>query len=193
MPGVTTRNRLAKRASFGVITLLIGLPRDDHRHHDGLARAGGHLQRHARQPVVVQLVLGFEPAPVVGGAVAAGDLGEEDRRLRRLALAEQHRLVAVRRPGSPVGQQLAGVRGDAVPVAGTPPLDLAADVVDQRVLLAPLARDVEVEGLLSTLAPLPADRHGDEGLARPAACQETRRSGRSARSRSGPRAGRTAS
>ena len=54
MPGVTTRNRLAKRASFGVMTLLIGLPRDEHGHHDGLAGAGRHLQRHPRQPVVVQ-------------------------------------------------------------------------------------------------------------------------------------------
>ena len=41
---------------------------------------------------------------------------------------------------------------DAVPVARTPPLDFAADVVDQRVLLPPLAREIEVEGLLLVLS-----------------------------------------
>ncbi len=125
--------------------LVDGLPRDDHRHHDGLAGAGGHLQRHPRQPVVVQLVLGFEAPPVVGGPVPASDLGEEDRGLGGLPLAEQHRLVAIRRPSGPVRQQLARVGGDAVPVVRAPPLDFAADVVDQRVLLTPLPGDVEVE------------------------------------------------
>ena len=43
---------------------------------------------------------------------------------------------------------------DAVPVARPPELDLAADVVDERVLLAPLAGGVEVERLL--LAPCPS-------------------------------------
>ena len=60
-----------------------------------------------RQPVVVERVLGLEPAPVVGAAVPTGDLGEEDRRLGGLALAEEHRLVTGRRPGRPVREQLA--------------------------------------------------------------------------------------
>ena len=83
-PGVLRRHDLVDR-----------LPGDQHRHHDRLAGAGRHLQRDARQPVVVESVLRLEPPAVVGRAVAAGDLGEEDRRLGRLALAEQHRLVAV--------------------------------------------------------------------------------------------------
>ena len=126
--------------------------------------------------------------------MAAGDLGEEDRGLGGLPLAEQDRLVTIGRLGGPVGEQLARVGGDAVPVARTPPLDLAADVVDQRVLLAPLAGDVEVEGLAATaLRPFLADRYRDERLAWPAARQELARSGRSVRSRSAPPAGRTAS
>ena len=136
---------MAKRASFGVMTLLMVCHAMIMAITTVLPRAGGHLQRHARQPVVVQPVLGFQPAPVVGSPVAPGDLAEEDRRLGGLPLAEQDRLVAIRRLGSPVSQQLAGVGGDAVPVTGAPPLDLAADVVDQRVLLTPLAGDVEVE------------------------------------------------
>ena len=38
MPGVTTRKRFAKRASVGVITLLIVCQAMSIRHHDGLAR-----------------------------------------------------------------------------------------------------------------------------------------------------------
>jgi hypothetical protein len=37
------------------------LPGDEHRHHDGLARSGRHLQGRSRQRVVVSLVLGLEP------------------------------------------------------------------------------------------------------------------------------------
>jgi len=47
-----------------------------------------------------------------------------------------------------VHQQLARVAGDAVPVVGPPQFDLAADVIDQRVLFAPLAGEVEVKRLL---------------------------------------------
>ena len=47
------------------------------------------------RPSLWSCVLGLEPAAVVGGAVPTGDLGEEDRRLGRLALAEEHRVVAV--------------------------------------------------------------------------------------------------
>ena len=97
----------------------------------------------------MELVLGLEAAPVVSGAVAAGDLGQEDRRLGSLPLAEEDRLVTGRRAGRPVGEQLAGVRRDAVPVARAPALDLAADVVDQRVLLAALPGGVEVEACCS--------------------------------------------
>lgn len=107
----------------------------------------------------------LEAAPVVGGAVATGDLSEEDRRLGGLALAEEDGVVAMR-PRSPMRQQLAGVGGDAVPVACPPALDLAADVVDQRVLLEALPRCIEVERRLFARA-LGRPRDRDERLARP--------------------------
>ena len=133
--------------------LVHSLPCDEHGHHDGLPGAGGHLQPDPRQPIVVQPVLRLEPTPVVSGAVAADNLGQEDRRLGGLPLAEEDRIVSIWRPGRPVGEQLARVRGNAIPVAGSPPLDFAADVVDQRVLLSPLACDVEVELNLRTWRP----------------------------------------
>ena len=71
------------------------LPRDDHGYHNGLASPGRHLERHPRQPIVVQLVLWFKAAPVVGGAMTPSHLGEEDRSLGCLSLAEQHRFVAI--------------------------------------------------------------------------------------------------
>ncbi len=117
----------------------------------------------------MQRVLGVEAPAIVGGAVPAGDLGQEDRGLGSLALAEQHRVVARRRLGGPVRQQLARVRRHAIPVARPPPLDLAADVVDQRVLLASLSGRVEVKRLLLDLAALATGRDRDERLARPAA------------------------
>src|SRR5579863_4997059 len=87
--------------------------------------------------------------------MAAGDLGEEDCGLGRLPLAEQDRLVPGGRFGGPMGEQLAGVGGDAVPVIGAPDLDLAADVVDQGVLFPALPGGVEVEGLLGATSTFP--------------------------------------
>ena len=110
MPGSDHQEPLGEAGVIRCHDLVDGLPRDDHRHHDGLAGAGRHLQRHPGQPVVVQLVLRFEPATVVGSAVPASDFGEEDRRLGGLPLAEQDRLVAIRRLRSPVRKQLASVR-----------------------------------------------------------------------------------
>jgi len=141
-------------------------PGDEHRHHYGLAGAGRHLQCDARQPVVVKVVLGLEPSPIIGGAMTTGDLGQKDRGLDRLALAEQHGLVA----DGPVRQELARVGRGAVPVVRPPSLDLAPDVVDERVRFATLAGHVEVkrERLVRGLACLLAHRDRDEGLARPA-------------------------
>ncbi len=150
--------------------LVYGLPGDDHGHHDGLPGPGGHLDGCPRQAVVVDAVLRVEAPAVVGGVVPAGDLSQEDHCLGRLTLAEQHRLVARGRPGSPVREQLSGVGRHAVPVARPPELDLAAAVVDQRVLLPPLASHVEVQlkHLWRPLAALSCRRHRDVGLARPA-------------------------
>ena len=99
-----------------------------------LPRAGRHLQRDAGQAVVVRLVLGLEPlAPVgVAGAVRA-DLGEEDRRLGRLALREDDAVLAIR--VGPVLEQLAGDRRDVRVPLLAPEVDPLADVVDELVLL----------------------------------------------------------
>ena len=151
------------------------LPGDEHGHHDGLAGAGRHLQPDPGQAVVVEPVLRLEAAAVVGGAVAAGDLSQEDGRLGGLPLAEQDRVVALGWLGSPVGEQLPGVGGDAVPVVRPPALHLAADVVDEGVLLAALAGGVKVEGEFLDVAAFPAlpcGRDWDEGFAGPAARQD---------------------
>ncbi len=117
------------------------------------------------------LLLGQQPLPVAVAAPASGDLGQEDRRLGRLPLAEQHPVLAPR--VGPVLQQLAGRRGDARVAPLSPDLDLAAQVVDQRVALPALAGQVEVGRLLREpgleAAALPGRRDRDEGLARASA------------------------
>src|SRR5207244_3722275 len=119
-----------------------------------------HLEPDARQTVVLGLDAGAE----IGRALPAGHLGQEDRRLSRLALAVEDRVFTLGRARRPVLEQLAGNGRDAGIAAGPPAVDLEADVVDERVLLSPLAGDVEVEGLLGLLA-LPRDWHRDERLA----------------------------
>ena len=121
------------------------------------------------RPVVVRRVLGLEPARASRASPCRpGDLGEEDRRLGRLALAEQDAVPRARRLAAQCCEQLAGDRRDAAVVAGAPPLDLAADVVDQRVLLAPLAGDVEVDRLLDRRGPSCSPAPPHERLTRPA-------------------------
>lgn len=151
------------------VDLVDRLPRDQHRHHDRLAAPGRHLQRDAWEPVVVQKVLLSQTLAVVGGAMAAGDLGQEDCRLHRLSLAEEDWVVTDRRQGAPVQQKLAAVGADSVPVVRPPPLDVAPDVVDEAVLLDPVARGVEVERLLLVLFALLLLGHRDERFARPPA------------------------
>src|SRR3546814_1161747 len=86
------------------------------------------------------------------------------------SLAEQHPVLPL--GVGPVQQQLAGDRDDAVVAAGPPRLHPGPDVVDQRVQLATLTGDVEVEALLlcrraiAGLAALAPGGHRDERLAR---------------------------
>jgi hypothetical protein len=126
--------------------LVEGLPGDEHRHHDGLARAGRHLQGHAGDALVVQPVLLIHPGPEVGLTLAARHLGQIDRRLSGLPLTEQHPVLTLGTGGpGPVLQQLAADRRDARIVATPPQLHPLTDVVDQRVLLPALTGDVEVQ------------------------------------------------
>src|SRR5207248_1352713 len=109
-------------------------------------------------------------APVGVPMVPSRDLGEEDRRLGRLALRKDDAVLAIL--VGPVLEQLAGDRRDAaVPTIATPLRDVPPDLVDQLVALPAFARDVEVDRLLYQLALLALLRHGDRdpGLTRPAA------------------------
>ncbi len=153
----------------GAEDLVRHLPGDQHRHHDGLAAAGGHLDADARQPAVVKGVLRRDAGAEVGLAVTTRHLGHVDRRLGRLPLAEQHRVL----PGGigPVEEELAGDRSHPAVAPSPPQLDPGPDVVDQGVDLPPFPGGVEVEALLLVGIPLallalPADGHRDVGLAR---------------------------
>jgi hypothetical protein len=157
--------------------LVDGLPGDEHRHHHGLARARRHLQAEAREAVVVLGVLVVQACAEVRVAVAAGHLGEEDRRLGGLTLAVEDAVFAVW--VGPVLEQLAGVRGDALVLADPPQIDLVADVIDERVDLASLTGQIEVERLLSDLLALLLRGDRDERFAGPAALVDD--AGRSAR------------
>ena len=124
---------------LGVGELVERLPGDEHGHDDGLAGAGRHLERDAVEPGVARLAVLAELVLDPGLAVA-GDLGQEDRGLEGLDLAEEERLLPVGR--RPVGEELAGDRGDAG-VAGCPPgVDVLADPVDEVVVGHPLADPV---------------------------------------------------
>ncbi len=68
---------------------VLAAPADFASNISGCRADGGHLQGDPGQPGIVLLVVIGQPAAPVGVAVPAGDLGEEDRRLGRLALAEQ--------------------------------------------------------------------------------------------------------
>ena len=123
-----------------------GLPRDQHRHHRGLAGAGGELERQPREAGVGLLVRLLqplhEPAPVAAGA--GGYLGQPDHGLHRLHLAEEGTQVA-ELVMAPVLQQAGGLRGNP-PLGARQPAPLAhavAHALDhphQLVLLAVLIR-----------------------------------------------------
>ena len=94
MPGVTIRKVSEKRASCGSGELVERLPGDEHRHDDGLAGAGRHLEGDARQAGVRRVVRLAQVVLDPGVAVLPRDLGEVDGRLEGLDLAEEERLVA---------------------------------------------------------------------------------------------------
>ncbi len=165
---------LGEAGVLGGVHLVQRLPGHEHRHHHRLAGAGGHLQRHPGQARVVVAVEGIEPGAVVGRAMTARHLGEEDGRLGRLALAVKHPVLAG--GVGPVEHQLATDRGRPRVVARPPQGDLAADVVDQGVGLDALTRLVEVECGLG-FGTLLARRDRDERLARPSTRDQSARWG----------------
>ena len=78
-------------AAVGPANGVEGLPGDQHRHHGGLAGAGGQLERQPRQ-AGIRLLVGalkvVEDRPTVTTALRR-DLGQPDQRLHRFDLAEE--------------------------------------------------------------------------------------------------------
>ena len=116
---------LGKPRVLRIGNLVQHLPRNDHRHDDGLAGAGRHLRAQARERSPVGCNLYPDP-------VGRRRLNEPDQRLRGLQLAEE------KLPGGeflriiPVGEQPSSDPGHAwIPVLA--PLPYArADPIDQR-------------------------------------------------------------
>jgi hypothetical protein len=90
---------LGEPGSRGVADLVEGLPGDQHAMTTVLPEPVAILRAMRGALVVGGVVKSAEPAAEVGLAVAARHLGQEDRRLGGLPLAEQHRLLA--RPSVP--------------------------------------------------------------------------------------------
>jgi hypothetical protein len=61
----------------------------------------------------MQHVCRVDACAVVGVAVPAGDLGQENHGFRRFPLAEECRFIAFRRLGGPELEEFAGNRSDA--------------------------------------------------------------------------------
>ena len=107
------------------------IPGDDHAHHGGLARAGGHLGAVADDVVVVLpggVLDGF-----AGRMVAARHLGDPDQRLERLNLSEEqpgHVVLA-----APVMQQTPRHGRGALVAIVTPGVDELTDVVHRGVVV----------------------------------------------------------
>ena len=141
------------------------LPGDQHRHDDGLAGAGRHLEGDAIERRAGVLGGPLEVVLQPGVAVLPGHLGEVDRRLERLDLAEEEAsLPALVRP---VVQQAARGRGHADVAALAPARDPLADAVDEGVLLDAVLDPLGLEEVgLAALLLGPGNR--DEVLARPA-------------------------
>lgn len=135
------------------------LPGDQHRHHNGLAGAGCHLQRDPEEPRV-GVVGGFAEEvddPGVLMSLPADHLADVDRRLDGLDLAEEELALAAR--VGPVVEQSPGGRGDARVAALPPDRHPLADAVDRGVLLDAVRRPLGLE-LHLVAAPLAlGDRH----------------------------------
>ena len=95
MPGVTIRKASEKRAILRVGELVERLPGDQHRHHDGLAPAGRHLEGRAGQAGIRRVVGITKRVLDPGVTVLLGDFGNVDRRFQRFDLAEEELLLAL--------------------------------------------------------------------------------------------------
>ena len=92
-----------KSARLPVFKLIERLPRDEHRHHDGLARAGRHLQRQAREARVGRVVRGAQIVFDPRVSVLSRDFRDVDGCLDGFNLTEEQGLVPLL--ASPVPEQ----------------------------------------------------------------------------------------
>ncbi len=125
-----------------IACLVQGLPGNEQRHDNGLARAGRHLQGDAKQSLVQRVgVLGQRGLEVM---LRLGRLfGEKDRRFDCLALTKEQRAV----PSVdliPVGQQSAAGLGRTGIPAVSPQRNSFPDLIDELVLFNTID-SVEVE------------------------------------------------
>ena len=133
MPGVTTRNRLENSLFCGVAALLSVCQAMSIAITTVLPEP---VAIFSATPVQAVVVLGVRVGKVVADPDVAGarrHLGQVDRRLRGLALAEQHPVLPLR--VRPVLQQPACRRRDVAVARVAPDRDVLADPVDQIVAL----------------------------------------------------------
>ena len=132
-PGATTRKPRVKCLAAGAAHGVDRLPRDEHGHDGGLARAGGQLQREAHEFGIGVLVGVRQVVEQSLAALGLGrDFGQPDGGFDGFHLAEE-RADAAELVVPPVLEQAGGFRGD-LPLArigqGTPSVHVAAHLVD---------------------------------------------------------------
>ena len=154
------------------VHLVDRLPRNQHRHHHGLARTRGHLQRDTRQPIVMNAIVRLQTTAVIRSAMPTRHLSQKDRRLGSLTLTKQHPVLTGRI--SPMLHQFARDRRDTRIATRPPQIDRLTNVIDERVHLAPLTHILKTQRGLFTLdlATLVAHRHRNERLTRPTPHQQ---------------------
>ena len=156
-----------------------GLPRDEHRHDCGFARAGGEFERDSRK-LRVRFGVDAAEALAYGAPVAqaVGDFGEPDGGLRRFDLAEEG-AVGCEPMLAPVSQKAGGLRrhapvagvGDDAPSVHAPPNGVHVGVAVVA-LDAAVGRAVDVERHLRR--PAARRRDGRDERRRPPALDHAR-------------------
>ncbi len=167
--GTDEEKGVAETRILRIGQLVERLPGDEHPHDDRLAGAGGHLEGDAKQVGVASGGVGL--AQRVGDprvAVLARHLGDVDRRLHRLDLAEEQLPFAL--GVGPVREQSRRRRGNTGVAPLPPERHLLADAVDQLIGPQPVLRPFRFE---RELRRLPASLgNGDEVARLPPAVED---------------------
>ena len=88
------QKRVRETGILSIVELVERLPRDEHRHHNRLARAGRHLHRHARKAGVRGVVGGAQIVVDPHISVLVRNLGDVNGGLDGFELTEKKRLLA---------------------------------------------------------------------------------------------------